>query len=168
MKVNNKNRLKLVIGLSVVAASIIAAWYLLFFNSAQYKARIMNSYVRTQHMTKFLSYGDAGKLSDNTIPNYQIYYKTTASEITIKNSLEAFLRSNGYKVKSVLKNEQRFPSINGNKPYWIISGTNKKTTVNAKVTDTTYEDTSSGQKPNPPGYNVLYVEFSSGQVYQLR
>jgi len=133
-------------------------------NKAKQQSSFIQGYAKSQGMVQIGTNGDSGKGLDNSIPWYEMYYKTTQSETQVKNSFTNLLQSNGYKVSTNLfdpkscfsistptSNGMLYPeichpsmtaedglSLNNFKPYWVIFGTTSKYDVKAEITDISY------------------------------
>jgi hypothetical protein len=157
----------------IILALVLFVGYKLLNNAAQQQARIMGAYAKQHHLIKFRTNGDPGLGLDNTTPWQQIYFRTPEQPSALKNSLEGFLRTNGYKmndnffdpapclgpdggVESIFNGPPGSPncpleggggSSNGGQPYWVIWGTKNNTIVEAEITNISYLDSSDTSNP---------------------
>jgi hypothetical protein len=185
----SKKKIALIILVVVIGAGLVASHFLLP-NKAQKQSTFVDQYAKEQGLIQFRTDGDPGKGPDNTTPWYEIYYKTSKSTDSLKTSLEASLRGNGYTLNDSLfdptpcmdpagymqSGGDGCPDTggglanNGSKPYWVINGSSSANTIRAEITDISYSDTSDtnnlyknllGQHPVPSGFNVLDITITS-------
>ena len=158
-------------------------------NQAERQSIFLNNYAKTEKLEQFRTNGDDGNGLDNTTPWYEIYYKTALSTVTIKNSLVAYLKTNGYKVSYAYYNpapcwlvSSSFSSLqyggkgcssssdimgqayNGGQSYWVVNATKPKISIEAEITNISYEDSSdtgdlykniAAEHPVPQGFKAL-------------